>query len=803
MDKKKKIRTLKAWAFGVFLALVPSAFAQTIGTNDVKEVQLCESKPQNDSITLFLKILDSQGQRSSRVTDADLNEHLDIYEDGILIQKDSRDIRPLFSGQRIPGDYIFSVLVDLCIPESGKDSIYEAIRELVDSASDSCVYISFFGDEVGTSHLVTKKNYPSFKNQFKQKAEKKYFYSALYAKLAEFNWVDSKYEDEVKTEQDYAKEPSISLQSKEKKNMLFVFTEGNQLPETEFLDIIEVTGFQNDPSHTVPRVFAFFYDDGNGIDEYVEKTLLGVSNPPIPDRQGAFKLSNDIRSVIENFEQAVRDEMYDFAFTYQAIKTSYAGKVDYEARWDDEKKGMRAFSIGAEEDPWIPAFIHTTHKSKGFVKYLLALLVTFLTIAFFFFIMKILIPGIKSKLFSIKYYKKYQPEENVSRRICHFCKREILPGDPVVVRCKHIMHTQCWKDNDYKCSEYGQNCKDGIQDHIHWKELFQPSSLRDCYQTIAGICAALVSWIIYELLRPKAFVGWAQGIVNAFCINKDQLVIVNDACVAKVSSFLIIGLLLGFFMSLIFRYNDGVRKKDWKSLLKLFGFSLLSSLIGMASFALGGIILCLLLSAVGTTFIPWYCSLPAYLLFSVCTSLSLTIKSTIPVKSALLGGLFSAMIGFLVLYVSSIISNKPNSNWNLMNMNTLLDFVIYGGGLGASLVTVRMLAEKYFLVVKNGLKAGQRIPIHKWMNATGGGNKVTIGMTERCEIQMTWEKSNKVAKEHAQLYIDHSHSQAMLKPLANKVIYNSRAELPINKPVALSNNDTFAIGDTIFQYVES
>ena len=76
-------------------------------------------------------------------------------------------------------------------------------------------------------------------------------------------------------------------------------------------------------------------------------------------------------------------------------------------------------------------------------------------------------------------------------------------------------------------------------------------------------------------------------------------------------------------------------------------------------------------------------------------------------------------------------------------------------------------------------------------------------MTERCEIQMTWEKSNKVAKEHVQLYVDHTRSQAMLKPMATKVIYNSRAELPVNKPVGLSNNDTFTVGDTIFQYVEN
>jgi hypothetical protein len=88
------------------------------------------------------------------------------------------------------------------------------------------------------------------------------------------------------------------------------------------------------------------------------------------------------------------------------------------------------------------------------------------------------------------------------------------------------------------------------------------------------------------------------------------------------------------------------------------------------------------------------------------------------------------------------------------------------------------------------------------MNATGGGNKVTIGRTNECEIQMNWEKTSKVAEEHAQLYIDKAKTLPMLKALAAGVIYNVRTELPANKPVVLSNGDTFKIGDTIFEYEE-
>ena len=164
-------------------------------------------------------------------------------------------------------------------------------------------------------------------------------------------------------------------------------------------------------------------------------------------------------------------------------------------------------------------------------------------------------------------------------------------------------------------------------------------------------------------------------------------------------------------------------------------------------------------------------------------------------KSALIGGLIAAVIGFFVLMFGSI----GNIEW----MPNLLNFIIYGGGLGASLVTVRMLAERYFLVIKNGMKAGQRIPIHKWMNATGGGNKVTIGKTNECEIQMNWEKASKVADQHVQLFIDKSRSLPMLTPLAEGVVFNVRTNLPANKSVILNNADTFTVGDTIFEYVES
>lgn len=788
----------------LLMIVVMLASMAQVSAQDVKEIQFCDKKYEykqgKDSITLFLKVLDSDGNSCQDITVGDLEKYLVVNEDKAIISPDRRKIIALSSGQRIPNDFTFSVLVDLSIPEEGKGQIYDAVGQLVESAPDSCVYLSFFGDEVTSSQLVTKRNLKDFEPLFHKHSESKFFYGALYSKLAEFAEEKAELEDSVFTVEGYERNVTIAKRAKlaKDKNLLFVFTEGNMRPADEMLSFIEVTDYQSNATHVVPKVYALYYT-GEGVDENVELTLKGVSAPRdangnvLSDRQGSYKPSDDLSKVLSNFQQVVKDAMYDFAFAYRATKDkSYTGTVNYTAEWKGTEAGKGDYSIGSAETPW-PVKAEST--GSTITKILVALLIALLTYAFFFLIMKVIIPFVKSKRFSTKYYKKYEPEANVQRRICTYCRQNIEPGQLVVTKCKHIMHVSCWQQNGYKCVEYGQNCKDGIQDHVEWKEMFSKVSLRETYQTLAGILAALVSWVIFELTGRGLFHGIGAGIANAFFTNEEQKMNLMEDCTNKVSAFLTIGLLLGFFLSLVFRYFDEYRKKDAMIYLKIVGLSLLSGIIGMAAMAVGGIIFCLLLSAIGTTYIPWYCSLPAYILFSVCVALSLTIKSSIPMKSALLGGLISAVIGFLVLISGSI----GNVGW----LNMLLDFIIYGGGLGASLITVRMLAERYFLIIKNGVKAGQKIPIHKWMNATGGGNKVSIGATGECEVQMNWEKSNKVAKEHVQLYIDQAKTLPMLKALAPGVLYNMRTELPVSKPTVLTNGDTFKIGDTIFEYVES
>ncbi len=795
MDKKKTLK-ISLILLGILSLFCPYVSAQTPA-----RMQFCDRAYEygigNDSVKLFFNIYGKNGKTLPDIPTNDFSQFLNLYEDGDRVTEFS--VRRLNSGIRLPKEYTFSILLDQSIPAEGKQQILQAVKQFIEIAPDSCIYVSFYGDEVSGSIMATSRNFAKIENAFLTATTGKTFYSGVYSKLAEFT--KGSVDLSSLRASDYRQNPVISSRSimNPGKNILMVFAEGSRRPDDEVLDILSVEDLQGEYAGNLPKVYGFYYT-AEGEDAYIENTLTLLANPkdannsPLAELRGKVKSSANMGDVLNSFAETIEESAYGYELSYRIEEDkTYSGNVSFKAEWGKSLIGEGTFTLGSAERPW-PERKQTT--TNIFIELLVAVLVTLLTFGFFFLIMKIVVPYIRFLSFKSKYYKKYQPEENVQRRICHYCKQDLRPGQIIVTKCNHWMHKHCWEENGYKCAEFGQNCKTGIQDHIEWKELFKMSSLKECSQTIAGVLAGLISWIIYEICGRGGFTALSRFIVGLVFNETDTQASLIQDCVMRTSSFLMIGLLLGFFISLVFRYKDDIRNKNWKIWLKIIGLSVMTGAIGMLAFGIGADLFCLILSWTGKTYIPWYCSLPAYILFSISVSLALTIKSSIPVKSALIGGTASAFIGFLVLYFTKFTSGRYE--W----LNMLLDFIIYGGGLGASLITVRMLAEKYFLVIQNGVKAGQRIPIHKWMNATGGGNKVSIGMTGECEIQMNWEKSNKVAKEHAQLFIDHEKNLPVIKPLCTGVLYNTRAELPVNRTAILSNGDTFKIGDTIFKYEE-
>ena len=100
----------------IFALSVLLSFVLCVSAQDVSKIQFCDKKYEygtgKDSVTLYLKILDSKGKPCSDISISQLEKHLVINEDGMPIPQDRRKIVSLSTGQRIPSYFTISVLVD-------------------------------------------------------------------------------------------------------------------------------------------------------------------------------------------------------------------------------------------------------------------------------------------------------------------------------------------------------------------------------------------------------------------------------------------------------------------------------------------------------------------------------------------------------------------------------------------------------------------------------------------------------------------------------------------------------------------
>jgi hypothetical protein len=86
---------------------------------------------------------------------------------------------------------------------------------------------------------------------------------------------------------------------------------------------------------------------------------------------------------------------------------------------------------------------------------------TFLLLLAIYVAFQIVIPYIQYRIFKYKYVTKYTGP-NMSwggiqvPESCYYCKTPFEIGDEIVVKCEHVMDLDCWKENLYKCPEYGR-----------------------------------------------------------------------------------------------------------------------------------------------------------------------------------------------------------------------------------------------------------------------------------------------------------------------------------------------------------
>ena len=375
MDKKKTLN-IPLILLGIFMM-----FGQVVSAQTPARLQFCDRAYEygigNDTIKLFFNIYGENGKTLPNVSPRDFSQFLNLYEDGQRIPEFS--VRRLNSGIRLPKEYTFSILLDQSIPSEGKLQILKAVRQFVDIAPDSCIYVSFYGDGVSNTTIATSRNMPDIEKAFMTNTTGKAFYSGVYSKLAEFT--QGAMDLSAVRSTDYRQNPAISTRAgiNPDKNILMVFAEGSRRPDDEALDILSVEELQGTYSNNLPRVYAFYYT-ADGQDAFIENTLTLLSSPkdadnqPIARLRGKVKSSTNMNDVLTSFAETIEESAYGYELAYRVGKDKvYSGNVKLKAEWGKTVIGEGTFTIGSAERTWPEREQSTTNI---FVELLVAVLVS-------------------------------------------------------------------------------------------------------------------------------------------------------------------------------------------------------------------------------------------------------------------------------------------------------------------------------------------------------------------------------------------------------------------------------------------
>lgn len=589
--------------------------------------------------------------------------------------------------------------------------------------------------------------------------------------------------------------------------MLFVFTDGKVKDSVsgepfggydEFLNSwnqyvewrkkIEGSASCNIPVHCV-YVGDIDYADSNVIDDL--KYICAVGSKE--DERGHFyhtitpdslyelmmgtldSLSSDYRLVMLNPE----GKLYDGTPFTLALYVVENGDTLF--------SGEREYAYGNKQSP-----VRVSYNDSGVAVLLLkGLLCGILLLAFCYFLLQFLVPKLRYMRFLKKYVKPFSATAFGSvSQTCYYCKEPFSDGDMVVAKCQHIVHKECWEENRNRCPEYGvHKCSKGIHYYNSVKKTDPLNATRYLPWIISGLLAGLLAWMSYTVTQPAA---WFSGMVRSLTLKlypfasgvagTDDAMGIASTMAQRTSNLLTCGIFLGFFIVLCFCWVLEYRKKDTKVVFAHLLRSLVGAMGGFLSFLLGIVILIVCGKHNNCAYLDWI----PWLLFSLVTAMVLWFKTEIKLSSALLGGAASVIFCFIIMYVFT------------GSVTSLFSYMIYAAGFGMSVAVVHFTSEKYFLRIDGSVKE-RDIAIYKWMSVTGGFNKVSIGKSTDCVLQMNWDDSPEIGEKVVELYLENERPYCRI--LDNGVTRQGRS-LPRGFVIPLVNGAEFTIGKTRFTYVE-
>lgn len=430
---------------------------------------------------------------------------------------------------------------------------------------------------------------------------------------------------------------------------------------------------------------------------------------------------------------------------------------------------------------------------KILVQGLLIFAAIFLTV---YLIFQLLIPFVRYKIFMHRHVTGYvgsnmsfnnlQIEES-----CYLCKAPFQKGDQIVAKCEHTVHKSCWDENEYKCPEFGRNCKDGSH-YYNRSNLFDrrnPSFYMNWL--LAGICAAAFSWFTYLLTTENMSANMiSQSLLGLFIPDAAASAETMAEYGYKLLMIPCYGFFICFFLTFFLAYLSSHGHGLWKRMGFAFLKGVVAGIFGYLTFVLttiAAIAFGLPETSKVLDWIPW--TLNGFMVVVMIAS-----GTDIKLKKALTGASLAILLGLGSMFIWDYSSNSLLDTRDLLMVSNY----IYCVGLAITLAANSPKSERYFLRVEGPVKT-MDIALYKWMKTQFYNRRVTIGKSVDCNIQMSWDVNGNIAPKQAEVVSEKGN--VYLVAVEKGVSINGKSLNPGQK-LRLYHGNRFMIGQTTFTFVE-
>lgn len=646
------------------------------------------------------------------------------------------------------------VLVDLSLDEIQIEKQKEAVEGLREFVFEDQLYVAFMqGGAVSKTYPVTDY---VIDNYFVKDEAPKMLYSSIVEKINELKSADSEYFS------------NTAIQNK----VLIVFSDGHiyngdkpiDSKQFEYQEIL-----LNETKQTEKLQFCYVNFNEEKDDEFaVENEVENLFTYICKEMGGAYIPEVDMKHIATEVMRGRDSQKVDFMLKLtNPDHKIYRGderilKVTCMYDGDVIFTGSKKYSLGSV---YKPVIVNGSGMWKVIIQTGVFTLIFLLSI---YVIFQFIVPYIHYQIFRYKYVTKYTGPNMSWRGIqvpesCYYCKTPFEVGDEIVVKCEHVMDIDCWKENLYKCPEYGRRCNLG-KHYYNDKNIFDPKNAPYYMKwLLSGTLAGFVAWFLFGLYNNYAVGVFAApyfGFFMCFCLT----------------------LALSLFSShgkWLFKRTAIVLSKALVAGL-CGGLSYLLILLALMAFKLKGYFYLI-------DWIPW--AVNGYVI-----ACAVAFKTDIKLKKALMGATISMIFAIASMYLWNYSANSHIDTRDLL----LVSCLIYSIGLAASLAINYPQSERYFLKVEGPIKT-MEIALYKWMNAQFIDRSVTIGKSVDCNLQMSWDINSAIAPIQAELKM--IGGNVYLIPLETGVYFKGKPTI-IDRRIHLYHGNHFTIGQTKFTYVE-